>query len=255
MRVVNLFGDLEKADPCNGHHACPHDDERKTNEVGEFLAWHRKLATCQGGRCYLKKEVELFDQETKCHDGDGSSHPREKCALIGGMIAEIPDHRGSPVLSFPSPGIATASLRVRKPQGDASLQCPCSCRSRRARARSGSLSSRRWRFQPCPVPSGFSLARAGHLVRYACLGARIHQGAPWDPVARSMGCHGCKLLNIPQPPECSASLERNHQRSAEVAGRPSGSLPAAPSAPPFPVVVAGASGAVFRREWSILFPF
>src|SRR5215471_7464368 len=178
MRVVNLFGDLEKADPCNGHHACPHDDERKTNEVGEFLAWHRKLATCQGGRCYLKKEVELFDQETKCHDGDGSSHPREKCALIGGMIAEIPDHRGSPVLSFPSPGIATSSLRVRKPQGDASLQCPSSCRSRRARARSAQALDGDLNLARCEA---FLLgSRAGHLVRFVCLGARTPSGAHWD---------------------------------------------------------------------------
>src|SRR5215471_14355898 len=36
MGGVNLFGDLQKADCRNGHHACPHDNERKTYEVRDF---------------------------------------------------------------------------------------------------------------------------------------------------------------------------------------------------------------------------
>ncbi len=73
-----------------------------------------------------------------------------------------------------------------------------------------------------------------------------------------MDCHGCKLVNIPQPPECSASLERNHQRSAgsacscrAVYQQHPGSTPAAPrrrtSAPP--------SRALIRHVGPALFPF
>jgi hypothetical protein len=126
QRVVDLFGDLEKADPRNGDHAGPHDDKRKTYEVRKLLAWDRKLATCQGGRRDLKKEVELFDQETERHDGDGGSHPSEECALIGGMIAKIPDHRCSPVLSLASAASEASSLLLRKAYRGQGLHGPSS---------------------------------------------------------------------------------------------------------------------------------
>src|SRR5262249_21628588 len=124
-RIVNLFGDLQKADPRNGHHAGAHDNERKTYKIRELLAWDRNLAPCQGGCCDCKKKVELFDQKTECQDGDSSSHPSEKCALIGGMIAEVLDHRCSPVLWFdrqllseasPMAGVRTAGQRSSLPK-------------------------------------------------------------------------------------------------------------------------------------------
>jgi hypothetical protein len=129
LRVIDLLGDLQKADPRNSDHAAPRDDERKTYKVGELLAWDRKLATSQGGRCDLKKEVELFDQETEGHDGDGSAHPREECALIGGMIAEIPDHRCSPVLSLASVAIEGHHFLVRKPPVGATTSQPSPSRN------------------------------------------------------------------------------------------------------------------------------
>lgn len=64
------------------------------------------------------------------------------------------------------------------------------------------LSQARWRSQPCAVRTvSVLLARASFAP---CVSWRT-PSASCAPVAPLMDCHGCKPVNFPQPPECSAS--------------------------------------------------
>jgi hypothetical protein len=65
---INLLGDLQEADSRNRDHGRPHYDQGQTDQVRKPLSWYRQLASRKRGRCHLKKEIELLDQESEGHD-------------------------------------------------------------------------------------------------------------------------------------------------------------------------------------------
>ena len=110
----SLAVDASRSDEKPGSRDNDHDraenDERQPGGVGKLLAGGGDAATGQCAQTSTE-QIEALDQKSKRHHRDRGAHPGEKGALVGGVIAEIPDHDCLP--HFPEsadPRVALASV-------------------------------------------------------------------------------------------------------------------------------------------------
>jgi hypothetical protein len=83
----------EKAHRGDGNHQRADHDQREAGDVAEPLPRRQKRAADERRRRDLQEQVEFLHDEAEGHHRDRGADPGEEGAFIGGVIAEILDHR------------------------------------------------------------------------------------------------------------------------------------------------------------------